>query len=199
MWPTLAEIQTKLALRGLTVPPDAELTAIIDGVIAEWDSMTGYSPFLAETNPVTRTFDPPAWRTGTPAELDLRNGYVEITSVKVFQVDGAGGTTLTLGSTGYQPWPQDAPYRRLLLAFYVSGMPNTIEVIGRRGYSDSIPADAWKALYDVVVARVAQEQSGGDVSKMKQGPVEMTYTTSTIGKAEDTFKNVAAGYRRISL
>lgn len=120
------------------------LPAILSGIsaaaVSEWESNTGWRPFLKDSANVTRTYDDPEGML-----LDLTAGVLTITSVTV------GGTVMT-ANTDYYAQPVDAvlngrPYEWLEFATTLaSGIPNNIKIVGRFGFSASVPQDVWFAV-----------------------------------------------------
>jgi hypothetical protein len=191
-WPTLAEVTAKLTARGVTVEP-AEVTSAIAAAVSQWERETNIYPFLAETQDSTVLLDPPAWRTGDPRRLDLRSCYVSFTTVTVED------TVLTEGDSGYYTVPDAAPYTALEFNDVVDGLPRSIEIVGKRGYSATVPDDAWLAVMDLAVERlISRANSTGNVEKIKQGGVEIQYGKTSYDSARAELSQTASRYRRIT-
>ena len=79
------------------------------------------------------------------AILRLPAEFLQIDSVRVFELDGSGGTDLTQGSD-YVPVPLDPPFRSLrALPGYAWPSFRIVKVSGQKGYSTEPPEDIIQA------------------------------------------------------
>lgn len=177
----------------------------INSAINEWENDTNYIPFLAESVDSTLYYNPPGteiqasqpyavgglynnwgWMGGSQ-RLFLNTGYVSVTSItRGLTPTNSTGTVLT-ADRDYWLYPVNAPntstpYRYIEFAITAYGVPKSIKIIGTRGYSNIVPDDAWnaiiyKAAREVLPALEIQLTHG--LSKIKQGPLELSYGTST--------------------
>lgn len=190
-WITSTELESYLDGLGVsTIPGGITLADEIQAAADEWEAATGYLPFIVEGSDSTIRLSP-----GCSSLLDLRTGYVSITSVSVGAGPSDTGTAITLG-TEYWLRPQGAasdskPYNFIQFAYYGGGEENSIIVVGKRGYAATIPAMAWNAVRDRAAASVVRASLGyaGSVQKEKKGPVEITYGTTANGFVETTASN----------
>ena len=111
----------------------------------EWERRTGWKPFLKDTVDVTRRFNPP-----NGSDLWLSAGLLTLTSVTVGVTADDEGEEKTL-DTDYFLSPSSAsaesrPFEWISFSGYQSGAARSIVVVGRWGYSDSLPYDAWEAV-----------------------------------------------------
>lgn len=180
-WPTETEVTSAVEARGGTVPAGVDLTDEIAAAVYQFERLTGFQPFKAETSDSTRNYDTQRY-TGTPYVLDFGCGYVSITSISV------DGTALVLG-TDYWLEPSDAPsdakpWTRARFATIYSSTPQAIEIVGKRGYASSIPDLAWSAVLDMVNMAVMAAEFGSDVERIKQGPVEIQFKTNAESRVQ---------------
>lgn len=103
--------------------------------------------------------------------LDFEDGYVSITSV---EIDGVAATEFT----DYRAFPAKGSPKRSLSLFRI---PNEkVTVTGRRGYCDSLPDDAYRAILSYGASLAwSQLNTLGVISSVKQGDVQYTYAQST--------------------
>lgn len=138
-----------------------DLQAKVDAAIATWEEEAAWQPFLADTQDVTRVFDPPGPRPSRHANiLSLRGGgktlfldcgLTAFTSLIVgIAPDGTGGTPYQLGS---QFWlrPDNAPIRskpwtRVDFLVPIMAPAQGISITGRWGYRATCPLSVWQAI-----------------------------------------------------
>ena len=200
-WPTTAQIVTHLAVLGVTSTlADAVMQNEIDGVVADWERLTGYTPFLGETQDATRYYDPPAW-SGTPDQIDLRNGYISVTSVTAGVTPDSAGTVLTVNED-YWLLPDAAPsdnrpYTRIAFSVLQGGPRRSIKVIGKRGYCSTIAEDVWNAVRDRVCSNLFKLESGALLvtGRLKQDKLEME---SGNGQFDDRYQKLSLNYARVA-
>lgn len=134
---------------------DLDLETLAAAAIREWEMATGWIPFLADSVAVTRYFDPqgPNFRPqvgGGGYVMDLGTGLISLTSITTGVSATAPGSVLTL-DTDYWLTPYNADelgYPWTGISFLVPqwGTRRSIKVIGRFGYSMTVPDDAWLAI-----------------------------------------------------
>jgi hypothetical protein len=191
-WPSATELGDFVDTTNDFLDADSELNTARN----EFERMTGYLPFLTEGTASNMLYTP-ASTTGYCFALPY--GYTEITSVYVGGTSDDDGTLLT-AETDYYLMPElGNPYE----VIYFKGIrsPGTIRIVGKRGYSTEIPADAWLAVMQRAAyafafnAEIAVSTSdGGTVSSLKQGPVTVSYATPEGGFTGEGHK--ASAYRR---
>ena len=183
-YPTDADLEAFLSNLSLPVPPGLDLEAKIAAAIADWETATGWRPYLAardaDGNPLatTRLFDPPgssgAGRSspGRGARcLYLRAGLLSLTSLAVGVVpdptgnytDGIGtaGTLLTQNLNFYLR-PQDAGYRgegftEVEFLSPIRGVPQSVAVTGVWGRTLTLPGDVREAILQMAAMQCVPE------------------------------------------
>lgn len=136
----------------------------ITAAIAKWEQLTGWKPFLAPAEDESRIY-----REWQPALLDLKGGYVSITSV-TFDDEGTPGTV----NLDYDLKPDGSTPTRWLRLWRLPA--RKITVVGRPGYAVDCPADVRKALLAYGAAQVATLLNGtGQLVSIRQGDVQYTY------------------------
>lgn len=210
-YPTAEDLQA-FAMNAGVISAGADLALdygrVLSSVIAEFETDTGYVPFLATTQ--TRMYDFP-YPDGTI--LDLRCGLLSVTSVTI------SGTTLTNG-VEYNLYPLNAPlngkpytwlefvgHRRQVLPWSV---PATIGVTGSFGYAATCPEDVKHAILCKACSDLAAIKSGaatGTVTSIKQDDVQINYQgnnnptglTPQQLQLEEAYTDVVTRYRRMRL
>lgn len=172
VWPTALQLDAVLTSAGITIPAWTTAADIVGQAIAEWESLTGCAPWLADGSDIVYgTFN------GTPY-LMLSQLMVSVTSIDwddcildpdQWALDGPG------------------PYFVVILAEPMRSKPQAITVTGVPGYSTAIPDDVWNAVLGrmVEIAKdavgLAQGNMGasvtGNVKSVKQGTVAIEYST----------------------
>lgn len=171
IYPTTAEVQAKCTALGFTAPSDAE--SILNAVVADFENMTGYRPFLADAGDTTWTFDPPY--KAKDLTLELGGAFISITTVSIGEVE--------LTTDDYDLMPLNAGdesmgYEELRFRNHPGDVKASVEIVGRRGLYTSIPYDVFQALLDEAAGRcqVATSASGSaDIQSVKQGAMSVTY------------------------
>lgn len=204
-YPTEAEVQAALTAAGVdygTVDLDVYLTA----AITEFEARSGWQPFLEEPEDSTWWFDPPKF---ADRILDLEGGFTEITSVTVGADRGMTGRVLT-DLTDYLMMSYNLgvfrPWNRIQFLTTPGYAPRSIKVIGLRGACATVPDDVFAAIRDYAgaLAMPSITQALGAVSKVKQGPVEYTMSSSDddsgssrVGAWTNAFNSVVSRYERV--
>lgn len=170
-WLTTTELNTALTAAGLTLPAWITAQEVIDLAVQRWEEATGYSPWLAEGSDSTSIYSP----TGTDI-ITLRNPYISITSVTI---DGS-----LLSSDFWDLGPDSgSPYDYLDIGTVTLGNPTTISIVGKKGWSATIPIDVWIAVFqealDIAKEYIASASGAGEldgnIKKIKQATVEIEY------------------------
>lgn len=155
-YPSSADLQQFLVGNGLTLPTSFAYDAHASAIRSEWEKLTGRIPFLGDAVDVTFLYDPPGaesrniWTpyVGGQARLDLWPGWVSITSIALgVTVDNPVGSIVDL-SRQIRFYPQNQSLRGIPIEwvdfkFPVWGVAGSVQVIGKRGYSATIPDEAW--------------------------------------------------------
>lgn len=214
-YPTATDLSVRLVATGIFSNPPTVLQQMLDmesaagAAATEWERMTGYEPFLA-TATVAPAADPTYHFTpDLSCTLDLEGGFVSISAVSV------NGIATTL-NTEYRTMPQNAalkgkpitylqftPYYRLPFPA-LPGQVGSVAVSGVRGYSLTVPDDAWEAIMSIACGRMIPGVShlfSGGLVKIKQADVEKTFAATgpygsvAVGLAEQV-RSAARSYRR---
>lgn len=195
-------METFFSAQGLT--PPSGIARYVDSAIAEWESTTGYYPFLGSQEELVWMFD------GCPlgtSRLDLRGGFWEIASVTIdISYDGTG--TLFIENRDYILLPQNAANenRGWNAIQFLSRSPvgfRCVEIVGKRGYAEELPDDVWSAIIERAAAGAMLEaiQGSGVERKVQQGPVTVEFDTdsanSKIGIWNSNFDKTVFRYMRI--
>lgn len=162
--------------------------------IAKWEKLTGWTPFLTPVMDESRVY-----REWQPALLDLKGGYVSITSV-TFD-DEATPATVHLD---YDLKPDGSTPTRFLRLWRLPSQK--ITVVGRPGYAESCPDDVRRALLAYGAAQVATLLNGtGQVVEVRQGDVAYKYAegssvnpTTQYSQWQLEFSQTAKAYSRRS-
>lgn len=124
----------------------------VNGAIAEWERLTGYTPFLSDGTIKTMTFNVDARAFSSTGILQLGGGLLELSSATV------SGSTIPSDYVLLQPDNaplRGKPYRWLkfptLKNRYLSSgvMPLKFVVTGKIGYGLTVPADAWEEVLEM--------------------------------------------------
>jgi hypothetical protein len=179
---------------GSAIPAGFTAADIIAGAVEEFERLTGWEPFLAATDPVTRQYDPTFGFT-------LRtHPFYTVTGVTVSGVAKTAGTE-------YYTLPHNAaadgvPITSIRFERALQGKPAEVSVTGRQGYGVSIPLDAWNAVLKRAVAQCLELAAGpsGSVAEIEQGLVKVKYGQEagrgTIDRFTNEFKQVVRRYKR---
>jgi hypothetical protein len=161
-YPIVADLDSYL--RALGILSDADLAAflanvdlegLIEAAVDAWEMDTGWIPFLRDSTPVSRRFDPPGPNRRTVSRgghnrLDLAAGLLEVTAFVTGYSSTDAGTAAVL-EDDYWLWPANAaienrPWTLVEFAASSWGGPQSIQITGYWGYSATIPGDAWQAI-----------------------------------------------------
>jgi hypothetical protein len=212
-WPELDDVVGRLEDMGMTPPSDDTIAQVILACIAAWERMTGYDPFLADAEDSTWLFQP---RDSCVVDFDHDDGpggFVSITSVTVAKTYASPTGNVQVAGRDYQLKPANAvnkgkPYTYLLSkAWEWDGGEASVQVIGRAGYTDTVPADAWEAVMRCILSLllpVSQMTATGGASSIKQGPVEWKFDgAGSTSQAQSHFEqyeaDVISGYAKMRI
>ena len=190
---------------GFEIPAEFDPRRAIAAAIRDWERETGWSPFIKDAVDRTEWYDPP--RAGSfGCILDLRKGLLSSTSIVIgCQPDGTGGT-VAVNSVDFLYGPYDGglsenPYTELRFLRVPYGGPRSIKIVGRFGYADDCPEDAYQAILFRAAAMALPIAGGpsGSMRRVKQGPVEYEFDTTAGRDTRTLFMNefsAAASDRR---
>lgn len=180
-YPTSAECLALFTEVGITLPSGLganQLDYYRYEAIDEFESETGYEPFLADSSTSQLRFDPPGVNQrgrvkGGAKRLLLNNAFATITEVLVGVTTDFAGTALTV-DVDYRTLPLNSaallqPITEIEFFTTQWGEPGSIRITGKRGYWTSIRAEIWGAIRKLTCARASQ----GLREKFSQGYVEM--------------------------
>lgn len=200
-YPIASDVQALLTATGL-VSGTPTVTAELASAIAEFERLTGWRPFLAEGTDATYRFDPPEWG----SKLWLPCGFATITGVTVGVSHDSVGTALTVDED-YRTLPENAaasgrPFDGI--EFYVScaGGPGSVRIAGKRGFSTTVPDDAWLAIAQRAASLAMTRNAGASAvsSKIEQGDLTMQGGGSGfVERWDGAFAAAVATYRKIEV
>lgn len=179
-WPDEDDIAERLQEAGIAVPARRILTRIRAAAIIRWQHLTRFYPFLSTGVDETRRFSPPE-----SAVLPLKAGVLTLTSLTVHVYPGSSGTVLTVNED-FWLMPEDAaekgqPYRWIQFRRWWHGLPRSMVIIGKWGYSLTVPDDAWEAVMSLAIAQVLKKISApgvGGLMNIKLGQDSWTWNPS---------------------
>lgn len=195
----------------------------VGAAILDFESRTGWEPFLSTGADTTRYFDPPGKDPGLRSTggriLDVNAGLLSVTTLTTGITFTSTGTALVaeqdfiLGryNAAAEGYPYD--YVEFRSSFWLERFaipvgrgPKSISIAGRWGYCSSIPDDAYTAILFKSAMFLAQT---GIMAGTLVGAVTEKHTPdfgehyASVGGGmsfwESTYADVARGYRRISL
>lgn len=200
-YPIASDVQALLTGTGL-VSGSPTVTAELASAIAEFERLTGWRPFLAESVAATYRFDPPAWG----SRLWLPCGFATITGVSVGVSHDSAGTALTVDED-YRTLPENAaamvrPFTGI--EFYVScaGGSGSVRITGKRGFATTVPDDAWLAIAQRAASLALTRNAGAAAlaSQIEQGDLSIKAGGSGFVAAWDgAFAAAVATYRKIEV
>lgn len=202
-YPTLDDLSDLLDDSGLALPSTAGKK--LAAMIARFEELTGYRPFLGASAETEVPFDAPP----PSMVLDLKGGFWEVSEVRV-GVTYASTGTLLVPNRDYVLRPYEADgdntgYTEIEFLCGVPDVPRSVRVKGKRGYARQIPDDAHLAILRGALAECVMTAQGGEgaIRREKQGPVEYEYDTTagrdSVTRARDYFQEIALSYQRVTL
>lgn len=221
-YPTTAEAEAYVSSLNLGLTA-AQITALlmatkIDAAIDAFESLVGWSPFLAAGADSSRRYDPPgpqasrapwALYRGGGKRLDLDGGLTAAPTALVTGYSATEpGTTLTL-ETDYFLWPANAaakgqPYTAIEFNASQSGMPQSIRITGRFGYSQTVPDDVFQAILQYAASLAAAQMGAiisGGVVEWREKDITEKYgdqaLSGLLAQWRAAWETAIARYRRI--
>lgn len=141
----------------------------VAGSIKEWERRTGWIPFKKQSTDTTRDFT----RTDPYGYLELNGGILEVTSIVVgtrTYIQNEDYKLMRLNSAqGERPF-DGIRFKQPVNAYSTRPIWGTeIEVTGKWGFSENIPADVWKAiLRQAGVDTLSQLENQQDIAGISQ-------------------------------
>ncbi|RYG36107.1 hypothetical protein EON81_10710 [bacterium] len=203
-YPDGAALTAYLASQGLPAPSDPQ--SVIDGVIADWETDTGWRPFLAESTVRGWRYNPPI---GGSYRLDLEAGFAEIAEVRLDATRSSDGVLLY--DDQFELEPLNAPMvgrpaTTIRFLMYPGERPGSVLVKGRKGWGDVLPANATEAILHKAAALALPgllKGASGAATQEEIGDRKIVYdTTAGRGKADRWMAEYDAAvtrYRRVTL
>lgn len=206
-WPDSTAVEEYLTALGITVPAGFDFDVEIEAVVAEVETLTGWSPFKQSETSSTQIIDPPLTYTGGPMKpnngviLPLPSGLMTCDSVIT------ASRTLVLGTDYWLEPSAKKPWERIRVSFPFWSKPQTVSVTGKWGFSATIPADLYKAVRDIAAYRsMASFQSTtlmSGLGSFTEGDVKESYTSDlvleTLGNKTAEFEAICLRYKRVSV
>lgn len=197
-WPTYLELAEFCVDAQLIdgFPTDYTLyETAIAAAIAKWQQLTGWKPFLAPAEDESRVY-----REWTPSMLDLRGGYVSITSI-TYDTESSPAVL----HEDFELKPDGGSPTRFLRLWRLPS--RYVTVVGKPGYSTECPDDVRRAILAYGASQVAKFfEPNGPVTRIRQGDVEYQYAysgsdnpTSQASQWSLEFHQTAKTYSRRSL
>ena len=175
---TVAELKAFLQAGGMISSPLTVLETLLDyeGAISaatyDWETDTGFTPFLMGTADEVRYFDPT-----NSYQLNLCAGLLTLTSLEI------DGTELTENEDFYL-YPLQAPlerkpFSRVQFRVFQNGLPRTIVITGRWGYQETLTDDVKQAILRRsayhLIGQIAGLRSNGGVDMWEEGDVKQSF------------------------
>lgn len=179
----------------------------VAGSIKEWERRTGWIPFKKQSTDTTREYT----QTDPYGYLDLKAGILSVTSVVV------GTETYTVNddfklmrlNSAQAEYPFDGiRFRNPINAYNTYPVWETeIEVTGKWGFSEEIPADAWKAiLRQAGVDTLSQLENQQDIASISQDGFTKAFDVVGVITQKDLltewnkiFDKIVGLYRRVTV
>jgi hypothetical protein len=186
--PTGADLEAYLVTLGLYTAGSAELGALeLEGkaaaAVVEWETRTGYRPFLANGSDTTRIYDPPYTRF-----LELAAGVLSVSALMTGVGVASPGTARAEGTDFWleraQAAYEDAPFEVVTFACSPGGARRSITITGRWGYAATVPDDAWQAILARgawLCAPQAAMSMGGGAEVVRVLSSEVRYPSAATG------------------
>lgn len=177
-WPTVQEVTDRLTGLGVTsIPTGVSLSDEIAAAVSALHRAIGYSPYLAGDS-ASYEYNPP-----NSFILLLGGPFFTITAVKINKSATYAGDSLTEGVDYWRK--KSVPYGYIEFSSRQYGDPDSIEITGKKGATDDIPVDLWKAVLDHAAAGVLEQSiatgatTTGPVSSVKQGQMSVEFGNQT--------------------
>jgi hypothetical protein len=172
----------------------------------EWERLTGWSPFVANSNVATpREF----WETDSRGRVDFQGGAISIESVSV------GGVVISAGGpTGYRVKPENAVSRKTAITHIDLGgrygyssaySANPIVVTALWGRVRAIPGDVWQAIQQkAALIALTQIENLQSISSISEDGFTKAYDVVGIVTQKDLvniwgkdFEKIACRWQRV--
>jgi hypothetical protein len=172
----------------VTVSDDLDADALIADAVAEWETRTGWYPYLSTGQAQTRLFDPP--REGRV--LSLEGGLLSLSSLAIGVIpdqtgsyqDGVGTAgTVLVNNLNFYLAPRNAAVRgqaftEVEFLSRVRGVPQSVGVTGVWGRVPEVPDDVWRVILGYG-AFLAVPEMGLSATNGLVKVDDVTFTTST--------------------
>ena len=191
-YPNEAALQAFLVNAKIVATAPEGVAMYVDGAVEEWESKTGYTPFLGDSEDSTEYFD----GTAPLRYLDLRGAYTSITSVHYGVTSDSDGTLGTLNSDYFLHY-----FKGAIVGIEFTGMISgnrTIKIVGKKGFCTELPSSVYRAILEKAAAdAMPMLTQVNDAKKIKQGPVEIEQGSSRDAAWQEKFECLAREYQRI--
>jgi hypothetical protein len=193
-YPAIAEVKDYALGSGyvLDAGSEAALAGFLASAIAEFEKRAGWIYFTPSGSGTVlyHSCD------GTN-DLWLDCGIITLGGMTV---DGVAMTE----KTDFELWPYNrSPKKRIMFRGIPSCNPRGIAVTANWGYAADVPAPVALGIKDACLAMLAERAasllsaaSGGDVNRLKQGPVEISFQSESKG---DVYEMAPSFCRAVSL
>ena len=194
-WPTDGDLYSFITLTlGLTLASSGVLAGLTSAAVNEFEMLTGRTPFLSATSASSGYFDPPGamshsfqypWKGGGKI-LELDSGYTQIDAVVTgHTVDNTGQVLDITRQCRFLPLnyaDKNLPIDAIEFPFPIWGSSSSVVIVGKRGYSSTIPADVWQAVLARASSRFAPQLTiliSGGASELSEADVKVKFGGSS--------------------
>lgn len=205
-FPNTSDVTSFLTVLGISIPGGYDVSLELQAVIDQVEEITGWRPFLKGATDQTRKFDPAFSIAGGPmipnggVILPLRGGLLECTSVKI------GSRTLTRNTEYWTEPSHMSPWTRIRFNTIYWSKPQMIEITGKWGYSETIPADLFVAIRDLtayqILSNIKANQVMSGIESWKEGDVTENFSANqieiTLKAKQAAFEQACMKYRRVT-
>ncbi len=206
-YPAGSDLVTYFASCGYPTITESEANSLIASAVAEFEGMSGHRPFIATVE--TNTFDVVLAASNDGYRLDIEDHPFMKTGATIVHRDTLGvETTLTAGED-YDLLPLNAGVHlnpHWIVRFRSNLYGGKVEIEAPFGYATSVPQDVYDTILEYATAMKLDRLSKGasfaaggmTITKVKQGPVELTGGTGTatvLSDAKVRMGEIAARYR----
>jgi hypothetical protein len=204
-FPAGSDLVTYFASCGYPTITTDEADGLIASAVAEFEVMSGHRPFLATVE--TNTFDTVLGASNDGYRLEIEDHPFMKTGAEIVHRNPLGvETTLTAGED-YDLLPLNAGVDQnphWIVRFRSNLCGGKVKITAPFGYATTVPQDVYDAVLEYATAikldrlfRAGAFSAGGmNVSKVKQGPVELTAgSASHTSDAKVRLGEVASRYR----
>ena len=205
-YPTAQELVDYFALNQYPVISIPVASSLIDSAVATWERLVCHSPFLASL--ATKDFDVVLSQSNDGYRLNLESHPI-MKNVAIVHENASGVLRTLLAGSDFDLLPLNAGVHlnpHFIVRFRSNLGSGKVRIEGQFGWATSVPQDVYDAVINLAVAMhlsrlsvTASFASGGrEAEKLKQGPVEITYSSEShhsVSNAEMAMGSVARGYR----